>query len=108
LRGSAEISRALEKVLDAELWLGEDYVLEVSSPGMDTPLKVMRQFQRRIGREVEVLMTNGIKYEGKMMSADGQLLKLEITKKISKKETIVEIIELPFSDIKNTKMKLNF
>jgi ribosome maturation factor RimP len=104
----AEISRALEKVLDAEKWLGEDYVLEVSSPGMDTPLKVMRQFKRRTGREVEVLMTNGIKHEGKLMGADANLLKLEITKKVSKKETVIENLELPFSEIKYTKLKLNF
>jgi len=104
----AEISRGLEKVLDAEKWLGEDYVLEVSSPGMDTPLKVMRQFQRRIGREVEVLMQNGIKHEGKLLSADSLLLKLEVSKKVNKKETVTELFELPFSEIKFTKLKLNF
>jgi ribosome maturation factor RimP len=69
---------------------------------------VMRQFKRRTGREVEVLMTNGIKHEGKLMGADANLLKLEITKKVSKKETVIENLELPFSEIKYTKLKLNF
>jgi ribosome maturation factor RimP len=61
----AEINRALQKMLDEEKWLGDDYEIEVSSPGMDAPMKVMRQFQRRLGRQVEVLLNNGIKHEGR-------------------------------------------
>jgi hypothetical protein len=57
---------------------------------------------------VEVLMQNGIKHEGKLQSADEQLLKLEVSKKLSKKEMVTEVIELPFSEIKHTKLKLNF
>ena len=103
-----QISRSVEKVLDEEKWIGEDYNLEVSSPGMDSPLKVFRQFKRRIGREVEVLLTNGIRHEGILKAANEQQLVLEKTIKINKKESAIETLEIPFAEIKHTKLILNF
>src|SRR5690606_29051280 len=102
------ISRALEQVLDTEKWLGEDYTLEVSSPGMDAPLKVLRQFNRRIGREVEVLKHDGVKAEGILTGVDENRLTLETQKKINKKEIVTETVSIPFTEIKHTKLKLNF
>ena len=49
-----KISRYLEQYLDEEGWLGDSYVLEVSSPGISRPLKLLRQYPRNIGRKVEV------------------------------------------------------
>lgn len=103
-----QISRAVEKVLDEEKWFGEDYNLEVSSPGMDSPLKVFKQYKRRIGREVEVLLTTGVRYEGILKAANEQGLTLEKTIKLNKKESITETLEFPFTDIKHTKLILNF
>jgi ribosome maturation factor RimP len=48
------ISRRLEARLDASCLLGERYVLEVSSPGLDRPLRTRRDFERLLGREVKV------------------------------------------------------
>lgn len=48
------VSRALEKKLDAQDFISENYVLIVSSPGLDRPLKKDRDFARSIGRDVEV------------------------------------------------------
>jgi ribosome maturation factor RimP len=103
-----QISRALEKVLDEEKWFGDDYNLEVSSPGMDSPLKVLRQFKRRIGREVEVLLNSGVKHEGVLKEANELSLTLEKTIKLNKKESVTETHEFLFSDIKHTKLILNF
>ena len=50
----ALVSRALEAWLDADLPLGPHYVLEVSSPGMERPLRWPEQWQRFIGRDVNV------------------------------------------------------
>lgn len=50
----AMASRALEAWLDRELPLGPRYVLEVSSPGMDRPVRWHRHWVRFIGREVTV------------------------------------------------------
>jgi ribosome maturation factor RimP len=104
----AEINLALQKILEKEKWLGNDYEIEVSSPGLDAPLRVIRQFQRRLGRQVEVWLHNGNKYEGALIEANEQQIKLGIEKKINKKETTSETITVPFSEIKTTKLKLNF
>ncbi len=48
------VSRALEEKLDAEDFISENYILEVSSPGLDRPLKKDRDFARSIGKEVEI------------------------------------------------------
>ena len=103
-----KISRFVEKVLDEEKWLGEDYTLEVSSPGMDSPLKVFRQYKRRIGREIEVLLNTGVRHEGILKSATEEKLTIEQTIKINKKEAETETLEFPFADIKHTKLILNF
>lgn len=105
----AEVSRYLEAYLDEEQPLGEKYVLEVSSPGMSNPLKVLRQYKRRIGREVEVLLNDGRKIEGILKTADEDKITVEeihLDKK--KKETGRKEHEIFFTDFKSTKLKLNF
>jgi ribosome maturation factor RimP len=49
----AKASRALEAWLDAEGVLGPRYILEVSSPGLDRPLRWPRHWARFVGREVQ-------------------------------------------------------
>ncbi len=109
----AEISRYLEKQLDEEGIAGNDYVLEVSSPGMNNPLKVLRQYKRRIGSEVEVVLYTGEKLEGILRSAEENNIALEVP--MSKKEKKQAGIkgeatkqrEIPFEEIKSTKIKYN-
>lgn len=48
------ISRALSDELDAQDFIEDSYILEVSSPGLGRPLKKDRDFERSIGQEVEV------------------------------------------------------
>lgn len=105
----AEVSRYLEEYLDSEQPLGEKYTLEVSSPGMSNPLKVLRQYRRRVGSEVEVLLLDGRKLSGILKSADEDKIVVEeiITDK-KNKEIDRKIHELLFSDFKSTKLKLNF
>src|SRR4051812_1900411 len=54
-----EVTRFLHESLESE-GIFEKHELEVSSPGMEEPLKVIPQYHRRIGKEVRVLMTDGI------------------------------------------------
>ena len=49
-----EVSRALSDLLDEEDFISENYILEVSSPGLDRPLKKEKDFARSIGKDVEV------------------------------------------------------
>ena len=83
-----KLSRYLEAHLDANGWLGDSYLLEVSSPGIDRPLKFLRQYKRNIGRTLAVSTTDKTQYIGLLQSADDQhiVLTSTVTEKIEKKK----------------------
>src|ERR1700754_1993854 len=58
------MSRWIENQLDREQ---NDFELEVTSPGLDQPFKVLKQYEKNIGREVEVIFSDGQKTEGKLL-----------------------------------------
>lgn len=89
----------------AEVW--EHHELEVSSPGMDEPLKVLPQYQKRVGREVSVVTFDGLKHTGilKAASYDGiELHEMILRKTNGKKEKIIQPVHLTFTQIKETKI----
>jgi ribosome maturation factor RimP len=63
----AEISRELTRVLDGEGMFDGNYQLEVSSPGIERPLRLLRQFHKNIGRRFRVKYAGDL--EPKIMSA---------------------------------------
>jgi ribosome maturation factor RimP len=84
-----------------------DFSLEVSSPGLDEPLKLKRQYKKNLGRFVEVMMEDGSKIEGKLMEAGEEEIVVETeTGKGKKKEIKHESIQ--FNNIKNTKIQVKF
>ncbi len=64
------ISRALEEKLDAEDFITDAYILEVSSPGLGRPLKKDKDFKRSLGEEVEIKL---YKAEDKQKEFEGVL-----------------------------------
>lgn len=103
-----EYNRSLYKKLEESgLFPDGDFSLEVSSPGLDEPLKKHRQYKKNIGRFVEVQLQDGSKKEGRLteVSEDGIIVEWE-TGKGKKKETKQETIL--FTDIKNTKIQVKF
>lgn len=105
-----KLSRLIEKNLDRDI---EDFELEVSSPGLDRPLKLPFQYQKNMGREVEVLKTDGTKSKGKIVSVGEVNFQIEYSirekvegtnKKINttKKETI------DFDNVRSTKVIVKF
>ncbi|MBQ5431222.1 MAG: ribosome maturation factor RimP [Lachnospiraceae bacterium] len=48
------VSREMNDILDREDYISEEYIFEVSSPGLDRPLKKDRDFDRSIGKRVEI------------------------------------------------------
>ncbi|MBK6609894.1 MAG: ribosome assembly cofactor RimP [Sphingobacteriales bacterium] len=108
------ISRYLEPFLDAADFVPEDYVLEVSSPGMGNPFKVVRQYTKNIGREVQVTLISGEKIEGILQFVAAENIVLAVPeKKISLKKAIdknpkTTNHEISFSDILQTKKKITF
>ncbi|MBA2423405.1 MAG: ribosome maturation factor [Chitinophagales bacterium] len=104
----AYISQRLEKELNKEFPFSEQYALEVSSPGVGEPLKVLRQYKKCVGRTVEVLMLSGVKKTGTLLFADEDKILLEET--IRSKTKIVSQIqtEIPFLNIKSTVIIIKF
>ena len=51
------LNRNIVKALDEEKLMGEDYSLEVSSPGLDRPLKTLNDFKRVVGAEIRFFLT---------------------------------------------------
>ncbi len=99
-----DISRHIEFSLDRET---EDFELRVSSAGLDQPLKVLRQYQKCIGGEVEILTTDGEKKIGTLIKADKN--GIEIISKQNKKRELKELnISIDFEDIKETKQIISF
>lgn len=101
-----EVSRFLlnESGTD-DIW--EHHELEVSSPGMDEPLKVLPQYQKRLGREISVVTFDGLKHLGILQAASEEGIELNemiVRKEKGKKEKITQSIHLPFEQIKETKI----
>ena len=105
------ISRHLEAYLDEEQPLGESYVLEVSSPGVDRPLKFARQYVKNVGRTLEVTTVEGDRVSGLLTRADaaGIVLEAKVRRQEGKrKRTVVEQTSLAYGDIKKAIVKITF
>ena len=84
-----------------------DFSLEISSPGLEEPLKLHRQYLKNIGRPVEVVLKNGIRIEGKLSSVAKDEIVLEEEKGNKKiKELVPHTIS--YDDIKTTKIKIKW
>jgi ribosome maturation factor RimP len=100
------LNRQLYPLLEAAgLFPADDFSLEVSSPGLDEPLKSPRQFQKNVGRKVEVMLQNGTVLEGKLLSFNETELVLEET--VGKKKEVKET-NINLSEIKHTKVCIVF
>ena len=101
LQDCIEVSRVIENNLDRE---EQDFSLEVASAGVSTPLKLVRQYKKNIGRTLKV-KTATETIEAKLEAASEESITLCWTarepKKIGKgKETVAYQREIPYSEIK--------
>jgi ribosome maturation factor RimP len=103
-----KFNRSLYRQLEEEkMFPNDDFSMEVSSPGLEEPLKLHRQYVKNIGRFVEVIENDGSKKEGKLLSATETGILVEEEKgKGKKKEVIQHTIGL--STIKTTKIQIKF
>ena len=103
-----DYNRKLYRQLEeSKIFPNDDFSLEVSSPGLDEPLKLFRQYKKNIGRFVEITLNDGARIEGKLLEAteDGVVVEIE-TGKGKKKQTRQE--SFLFDQIKNTKIQIKF
>ena len=101
-------NRRLYKQLEEEgMFPNGDFSLEVSSPGLDEPLKLHRQYIRNKGRFVEVIRKDGIKSEGKLVDVTEKEIIVEEQRGKGKKTELVQHI-IPFGEIKMTIVQTKF
>ena len=103
-----QVNRALYKKLEGSgFFPGDDFSLEVSSPGLDEPLKLLRQYKKNIGRQVELVLLDGSKKEGRLMEVSEDGVVVEETKGKNKKKEVINHAFL-FDNIKTTKIQVVF
>ena len=105
------LSRFLEHQLDENLWLGETYGIEVSSPGISRPLKFVRQYKKNIARLLEVTKTDGSLEIGTLTAADEEKIVLtrEVKVKEEKKNVLkTQVVEILYTDIKKALVGVKF
>lgn len=103
----ADLSRVLSKAFDERAYFGEDnYLLEVSTPGLDHPLKLKRQYFKNAGRNLKVVGKTAT-VEGRLKEvADDKIVLVQETGTGKKKDT--KEVEIPFSEIDKTFVTVSF
>lgn len=96
-----------KEIEESNMFPNGDFSLEVSSPGLDEPLKLHRQYLKNIGRFVEVTEKEGNKKEGKLLSVSDESITVEEVKGQGKKREIIQLTIL-FDNIKSTKIQVKF
>ena len=109
LQDCIDISRAIEHNLDRE---EHDFSLEVASGGVSTPLKLVRQYKKNVGRTLKVKTATGV-IEARLAEAHDSHIVLEWEarepKKVGKgKETVSKRLELPYADIVEAVVTITF
>jgi ribosome maturation factor RimP len=95
------ISKEISVIIDINDPIGENYLLEVSSPGIDRPLLRFKDFEKYAGFHARVDMNTALegrkKFKGKLIGTEGNNIRIKV-----KEETYL----LPFSKIEKAKLTL--
>jgi ribosome maturation factor RimP len=103
-----------KKIEEASFFPPGDFSLEVSSPGLDEPLKLHRQYKKNIGRFIEVLLLDGAKKEGRLVDVaeDGIIVEEKAGKKSVHGKVVRDLGLINhtflFNNIKSTKIQVVF
>lgn len=105
-----DLSKKIESQLDRDT---EDFELEVGSAGITSPFKIVRQYKKNIGNEVEVLTKDGRKLAGILKACDDNGFVLTVVNKIKpegakKKVEVEEQLSFGYEEIKHTKYLIRF
>jgi ribosome maturation factor RimP len=106
---SIEDCRKLSRSIEEKLTQGTDvFELNVSSPGLDRPLKLFRQYRKNIGRGMEIVTVQGDKIDGILSGLNDSGVEITSSSKAKKRQEEQKPISLPFKEIKVAKIKIDF
>ncbi len=104
----ARVSRHINQRMEED-GLSEALIsLEVSSPGVDFPLKFERQYPQHVGRTLAIKLLDGKELEGKLISIDAAVIAVEEKIKEKGKKVSLNNISLALSEIAEAKIKVTF
>ncbi|MFN0034141.1 MAG: ribosome maturation factor [Saprospiraceae bacterium] len=106
-----KLSRYVERQLDENLWLGETYGIEVSSPGIERPFKFPRQYLKHVGRTLAVKLADQTEHLATLKSADETqiILTQTVVEREGKKKFQKEVeTAIPYDQIEKAVVKLPF
>ncbi|KXK36947.1 MAG: ribosome maturation factor [Saprospiraceae bacterium] len=106
-----KLSRWIEAILDESGAFGDNYTLEVSSPGVGSPLKLLRQYPKNMGRKIDIKYGENKRCKGILKDVKDNIVFVEYETKIkegkkNKKTLVTE--EIKFEDIIESKIKISF
>ena len=101
----ARVSRELEEKLDRDR---EYFALEVSSPGLDSPFRVIEQYKKNVGKKINLVKTDGEKLEGVLKKTGENGIVLEMTRGRKGQPKDPELLELSFAEIKSGRASIQF
>ena len=105
-----QLSRHIEENLSRD---EEDYELEVGSAGLGQPFKVLRQWQNHVGKQVEILASDGRKLKGILREADAEHVLLATRQKVQvegRKRPVMQDVDvsLPMAEVKSGRYIIDF
>jgi ribosome maturation factor RimP len=101
----AEISRELSVLLEEKM---DNFQLNVSSPGLGMPFRLKKQYQKNVGREVEVLLNSGQRKNGILVEVSDEYIVIETEKKEKNSDDIQEQHTITIDNIKKTNLVVSF
>ncbi|MFN4006346.1 MAG: ribosome maturation factor [Chitinophagaceae bacterium] len=102
------LNRKLYKLIEeSAMYTDGDFSLEVSSPGVDEPLQLQRQYHKNVGRFIEIVFTNDDVKEGKLIAVAEADIVLEHIEGKGKK-AITQQLVIPFTEIKKATIQIKF
>jgi len=105
----AYLTRKVGNEIEETNLIDSAYILEVSSPGIDQPLKLKRQYYRNIGRKVSVTLLDDSQVDGLLKEVNEELIILDAERKDkASKKIMIESRKIAFSDIKKTNVLVSF
>lgn len=102
------ISRHVGFHLEEENTIEQAYNLEVSSPGVGEPLKLIRQYNKNIGRTISIKLNGGQKKEGKLLAVTANDVQIEESVKEKGKKAVQVETTVSFNDILETSVLISF
>jgi ribosome maturation factor RimP len=111
LQKCQRLSRWIEATLDENKMFGEEYTLEVSSPGVGTPLKLQRQYPKNIGKIIEVKYGDDDQVRGILTKVGPESIEVSYETKVKegkKTKKVMEQKEIKFEDIIESRIKISF